>query len=494
MNFGLLRSLKSFVLLLFILIIVFVPSLQHAFAKVDRATLTNKLDQLLMEEPDLQGAIAGVSIRNASTGEILYDHFGDIRLRPASNLKILTAATALSVLGENYRFTTEVLTDGLVKKNMLEGNLYLKGKGDPTLLKADFDKMALEIKNKGIKKVNGNLIGDDTWYDDVRYSTDLAWSDEQTYYGAQVSALTAAPTVDYDSGSVLVEIAPGAEKGDQAEVKVTPNTDYVKIINQTLTVKEDGKRKIEIEREHAKNTITIKGTIPIKSKVEKEWIGVWEPTRYALTLFKQSLADQGIEVAGKMKTGKTPKDSLTLHSRQSIPLSELLVPFMKLSNNGHAETLVKEMGKVVNGEGSWEKGLEVMETELAKFGVDTETLALRDGSGISQANLVPANELSQLLYAVRNQTWFPSFLNSLPFAGEPDKMNGGTLRNRLKGPFMKGKVKAKTGTITSVSSLSGYVETKGGQTLIFSIMLNNLLEDSFGKRIEDHIITILVNQ
>jgi serine-type D-Ala-D-Ala carboxypeptidase/endopeptidase (penicillin-binding protein 4) len=477
--------------MMLILSAVFLPYKDHVSANLEITTLSQSLNQLMRGEPDLKGAIAGVSIRNASNGEILYDHLGEIRLRPASNLKLLTAAVALSVLGENYRFTTDVLTDGLVKKKTLEGNLYLKGKGDPTLLKADFEKIALEIKKTGIKKINGNLIGDDTWYDDVRYSTDLAWSDEQTYYGAQVSALTASPTTEYDSGSVLVEIEPGAGKGEAAEVKITPNTDYVKIINHTTTVPEDGKKEIVIEREHAKNTIIINGTIPIKSKNEKEWIGVWEPTSYALSLFKQALVEQGIQVTGKIKTGKTPTDSLLLHSHESIPLSELLVPFMKLSNNGHAETLVKEMGKVVKGEGSWEKGLDVMVTELAKFGLETDTLSLRDGSGISQANLVPANEISQLLYAVREQTWFPTFLNSLPFAGEPNKMIGGTLRNRLKDPSLKGKIKAKTGTITSVSSLSGYVETKSGQTLIFSIVLNNLLDDSFGKRIEDNIIRIL---
>lgn len=480
--------------MLFILCAVFLPNLHHAFARLENENLTQKLNQLLMEEPDLKGAIAGVSIRSAIKGEFLYDHLGDIRLRPASNMKLLTAAAALSVLGQDYRFITEVLTDGLVKKKTLEGNLYLKGKGDPTLLIADFENMALEIKKLGIKKINGNLIGDDKWYDDVRYSTDLSWSDEQAYYGAQVSALTASPTTDFDSGSVLVEIDPGTGKGDRADVKVTPDTDFVKIINRTETVPEDGKKEIVIERQHAKNTIIIKGTIPLKSKIEKEWIGVWEPTRYAMALFKQALTDHGIQITGKTKTGTTPDEAISLHTRQSIPLSELLVPFMKLSNNGHAETLVKEMGKVVKGEGSWEKGLAVLETELAKFGVDTDTLLLRDGSGISQANLIPANQISQLLFAVQNQTWFPTLLKSLPYAGEQDKMLGGTLRNRLKEPIFKGKVKAKTGTITSVSSLSGYVQTKSGQTLIFSIMLNNLLDDSFGKRIENKIITILVNQ
>ncbi|MDR7240125.1 D-alanyl-D-alanine carboxypeptidase/D-alanyl-D-alanine endopeptidase [Neobacillus drentensis] len=478
-------------------ILIFVTVLTASVPYIKATAMENmaqQINQLINNEPALKGAIAGISIRNASDGKIIYTHQGDVRLRPASNMKLLTAAAALTVLGEDHTFTTEIHTDGLLKKNTLHGNLYLVGKGDPTLLKSDFDKMAVAIQKRGINKIKGNLVGDDSWYDNVRYSLDLPWSDETTHYGAQISALTASPTRAYDAGSIKVLVQPGTRKGDKPTVRMTPKTNYLKIVNHAITVPEDGKKDITIEREHARNIITIDGTIPTKAKTEKEWIGVWDPTRYALSLMKQSLTEHGIQVNGKLKTGMVPDTARILSTHQSMPLSELLVPFMKLSNNVHAEILVKEMGRVVKGEGSWEKGLSVLNAELTKFGVNPKTLVLRDGSGVSHVDLIPANQLTQLLFAVQKEKWFQIYYHSLPVSGESERMVGGTLRNRMKDPSVRGKVYAKTGTISTVSSISGYVKSKGGQTLIFSILLNNLVDDSKGKMVEDQLITILANQ
>ncbi len=459
----------------------------------DREKWTERIERLLNEDPNLNGSIAGVSIRSAETGEIQYEHFANTRLRPASNLKLLTAAVALSVLGENYAFSTEILAKGKIKKGILQGNLYLKGKGDPTLLQKDFDQFALQLKDMGIKKIQGDVIGDDTWYDRLRYSVDLPWSDEQTYYGAPISALTLSPTNDYDTATVLLEVKPGRQLGKKAHVEFTPKAHPLKIVNQTKTVQENQETKVTFERDHTTNTVTIKGTISQSKKSVKEWIAVTNPTSYATEVFKQSLLDNGIKVKGKAMTGKTPQVANLLLSRKSMPLSQLLIPFMKLSNNGHAEVLVKEIGKNVYGTGSSEKGLQVIQTELGQFGIHSNQIVMRDGSGVSHMNLVTANQLSQFLVAVQKEPWFPVFYQSLPQAGSPEKMIGGTLRKRLKDKGLTGKVRAKTGSITSVSSLSGYVQTKNSGFVVFSILLNNLLDESQGKEIEDRIVRILAN-
>lgn len=478
-----------------IFLLPFIP-FSHTKEQIALATdvvnsLENRLNQFINNEQKLNGAIAGISIRSASTGKVIYEHFGDIRLKPASNMKLLTAATALSVLGKDYTFRTELLTDGVVVFTTLQGNLYLRGKGDPTLLKDDFDLLAKKIRQSGITTIQGNVIGEDSWYDHVRYSDGLTWSDESAYYGAQISALTASPDKDFDSGTVIIEVRPSEKIGRKATISVKPKTDYVKIINNAITVSKKGTKTIKIFREHGTNTIVVNGNIPIKASSVKEWVSVKEPTEYAVNLFEKSLKEHDIKLLGDVDVGITPTNATRLAVHESMTLAELMVPFMKLSNNGHAEVLVKEMGKVVKGEGSWDKGIEVMNAELPKFGVNPKTLVIKDGSGISHSDLIPANEISKLLYSVQTQDWFQTFANSLPIAGISDRMVGGTLRYRMKQAPLYGVLKAKTGTITNVSSLSGYIQTKQGNNLIFSIILNNMLDDANGKAIEDKICAII---
>jgi serine-type D-Ala-D-Ala carboxypeptidase/endopeptidase (penicillin-binding protein 4) len=481
----------SFIFFLFLICFFNGESMQAAN---DDGNLGQEIQRILEQSPGLAGALTGISIRSAETGEMIYERGSQTRLRPASNLKLLTAAAALETLGEDHTFQTELYIKGVQVGHVLQGNVYLKGKGDPTLLEKDFDELAASLKQRQVKFVHGDLIGDDSWYDDVRYSQDLVWGDEQEYYGAAVSALTASPNEDYDTGTIIVELAPGEKAGKRATVKLEPETDYVKVINKTKTVSADANNKIEIERSHGTQVITVTGTIPEDAGVTKEWVSVEDPTEYALSLFEKSMKKYGIKVLGKRKKGKTPVGAHMIATHQSMKLSQLLIPFMKLSNNSHAEVLVKEMGKEADGEGSWKDGLKVARNQLKSMGLDMQTIMMRDGSGISQVNMIPANEITKLLYAIQEKTWFPAYLNALPIAGNENRMVGGTLRKRMKGTLAAGNVRAKTGTISGTSSLSGYVTTKRGEKIIFSIILNNFVEEKGITAIQDKIAVMLAEQ
>lgn len=492
-----------FLALLFILAFMLIPFDQQKMEKpvtaskeimqtVSKIHDTNQFIELqdMLNDSRLQGATTTISIRNAVSGEIVYEQLGDTRVHPASVMKLLTGAAALEVLGQDYTFKTELYTDGEIRGNVLHGNLYLRGQGDPTLTKPDLRAFASELKTQGIRVINGNVYGDDTWYDDVRLSQDLNWSDELVYEGAQVSALTFSPNNDYDAGTVIVEVTPAKKSGQVGKVVMVPANSYLTIVNHTKMRAKGEKKSVTVERQHGSNTLVVSGTIPVGAKKIRSWASVWEPTNYTVSLFKQIIEEQGITFSEtpKVERGTVPKGAILLTSKQSMPLRELFIPFMKLSNNGHAEVLVKEMGRVIAGQGSWHKGLAVMEATLADMGVNTTTMLLRDGSGMSHKNLVTANEVTHLLYTIQSKSWYPAFLNSLPVAGNEERFIGGTLRNRMKGTEAVGNVRAKTGSLNGVTALSGYVETKSGEMLVFSIMVNNYLSDTVNEVLDEIVI------
>ncbi|GGA22507.1 D-alanyl-D-alanine carboxypeptidase/D-alanyl-D-alanine endopeptidase [Psychrobacillus lasiicapitis] len=466
------KILVSFVALLMISSSAFIPLEEdsNVEAATSYANLQNKLNNI-MADSRMKNATSSVTVRKASTGEVLYQYNGDKEITPASSLKLLTGAAALENLGENYRFSTIVLTDGKLKNGTLNGNLYVKGQGDPTLLKNHFDNFASSLAKQGIKRVSGNLVGDDTWYDNVRLSAGILAEDEPYYYAAPISALTLSPNGDFDAGSVIVEAKPGTN-GKATKVSMSPITSVLKIVNNSKTVPKGSKNTLKITRQVGTNKVIISGNSPIGTSGVKEWISVTNPTIYALDIFKRSLAEKGITFATSSKVieGKTPKNAKVLVSRKSMPLKELIIPFMKLSNNTHAEMLAKEMGKVKYGEGSWDAGLLVMHEYAASVGLDVTKWKFEDASGMSYSNKVSSSQLSQLLYVVRKEPWYNTYYKSLPIAGVSDRFVGGTLRNRLKSAPAKGNIQAKTGSLENIKSLSGYAKTKNGETLIFTVL------------------------
>ncbi|MCM3637537.1 D-alanyl-D-alanine carboxypeptidase/D-alanyl-D-alanine-endopeptidase [Sporosarcina luteola] len=446
------------------------PGQTHVQASSQYEKLEKNINAIIADASK-KSVVSSVTVRKASTGEIIYEANADGKVTPASTLKLLTSAAALETLGEEYRFTTDLLTDGSIAKGVLNGNLYLRGQGDPTLMKKDLDQFAATLAKQGVKTITGDLVGDDSWFDSVRLSPGIDKSDETFYYAAQISGLTLSPNSDYDAGTVIVNASP-TKKGYKAKVTMTPDTGIITVINKSNTVPKGNKNTLSIKRQHGTNTIIIAGNVPLGSAGKKEWVTVSNPTAYTMDVFKKSLSAKGIKFTKSSKVARrvVPQSATVITSRQSMPLRSLMRPFMKLSNNTHAEILAKTMGKQVYGEGSWNAGLRVMREFGQSVGLRSTEWNFEDASGMSHKNKVTSAQMTELLFAARQAPWYGSFVQGLPVSGMNDRFVGGTLKNRLTGSAVKGKVVAKTGSLNRVNSLAGYAETRDGETLIFSIL------------------------
>jgi D-alanyl-D-alanine carboxypeptidase/D-alanyl-D-alanine-endopeptidase (penicillin-binding protein 4) len=463
-----------------------------ALSQPGTASLQSEIDAILAD-PRLKGAQADVLVRDAEDGSVLYARDESNLLIPASNNKLYSSGAALEVLGTDYQFVTTAAADGKRKGSTIFGNLYLKGTGDPTAQAADYDKLAAEIAGKGIKKITGRLIADDTFFDSRQLGYNWGWDSNPYYYQPEISALTVAADSDFNISALIVETTPGSTPGQPANIRTIPETKYVTIQNETTTGPAGSADNIAVERELGVNTIVVSGSIAADSPAEKDISTVTDPTGYAASVFKDALKRHGVRVAGKAKRGTTPADASILAERKSAPLSELMTPLLKLSNNGIAEILVKSMGKKTGGAGSWGAGMDAELTALqAHLGINPDELQLVDGSGLSNVSFTSAKQITDLLLAAQRKPWFSMWYNALPIAGQPDPLVGGTLRSRMVGTKAAGNVHAKTGSLDNVSALSGYVKNADGKLLVFSVMENNFIHGS-AKPLEDAIAVTLAN-
>ncbi|MFG2088619.1 MULTISPECIES: D-alanyl-D-alanine carboxypeptidase/D-alanyl-D-alanine-endopeptidase [unclassified Spirillospora] len=439
--------------------------------------LPEDLDAVL-RDGRLQGAAVDVVVRDAETGEVLYDRNGNGQVTPASNNKLQTSAAAFGILGPGYRFRTTVSVKG--------GNLYLRGTGDTTMRAAEYDRLAAAVAARGITGIKGDLVADDTWFGAKRTPDDWDPADLQYAYAGQTSALTVSPNDDFDAGSIKVSLTPAAREGRPVRVGLTPDTDVVKIDNRAVTGPPGSSSTLAVNRGNGTNTIVVTGSHPAGAAPAGVLRTVEGPTLYAADVFRKALKAHGVQVSGATERGRTPPGAKTIATRTSMPLSRLATPFLKLSNNVMAETLVKAIGREVRGEGTWAAGLPAITAHLRRLGVDTSQVTMTDGSGLSRGNRTTAVQLSTLLRNVRKRPWFPAWYAALPIAGRPDPLAGGTLANRMRGTAADGNVHAKTGTLTGVTALSGYVKDPGGRTLIFSSVFNGY-SGGAPKDIEDKI-------
>ncbi len=451
-------------------------------------TSEQALDQLLAD-PALAGASVSLIVRDARSGSTLYQHNPRTRLVPASSLKLLTTAAAMDVLGPQYRFSTQLLSNGSQQGTRLMGNLYLQGLGDPTIQWADYQALAASLAGQGIRQIQGDLVFDDSWFDAERLGVDWAHDDEDKYYGAQISALTVSPNEDFDAGTLIVTAKAPVAVGQPLSVSLSPPTDYVQLSNLAVSGSGDS---YGLNRQHGSNLLRLSGALKPGTQ-SRQWVSVWEPTQLVANLFAQALAEQGISVQGRRVIGGvSPATASVLAVHESAPLQELIRPLLKLSNNSMAEALLKAMGRKQANAGTATAGVAAVADFLRRQGLDPAMLNQVDGSGLSRRNLVSAQSFTDLLLALGKQPWFNAWYDALPIAGNPDRLSGGSLRYRLRGTAAQNNLHAKTGSMGGVSSLTGYITDAGGQRLVFSMVTNNyVVEGSRIKALEDRVAVVL---
>ena len=431
-----------------------------------QARLSSRLSSILDDARSRKET--DVSVLDAETGAVVYARRATTAGLPASNAKVVTAAAALHELGPGYRFTTDVVRRGRVGDGVLHGSLYLVGHGDPTTRQSDYAALARQVRAAGITKVTGKVVADGSFFDSQRYNPGWSTSYSSEYYAAQTAALTVAPNADYDSGTVLVTVK-GGSRDRRPTVSTTPAaaSKYVELVNRATTT---GSTSLSLSRRAGGNSITVRGHV----RSGRSWSGlvtVDKPELYAAAVFRRELDRVDVTVAGGTTLGTTPASKRTRVARDtSMTLAQLLVPFLKLSNNLHAEALTKTMGAQDGRPGSWPAGLARTTAYLRDLGVPMKGVSLADGSGVSRRDRLTPLALTTLLVEVRDEPWWAAFEAGLPVAGVNSHLGGGTLRHRMNGTRAAGNAHAKTGSLTGVTALSGYVTGRDGRRYAFAML------------------------
>lgn len=444
--------------------------------------LQHSIDTLL-NDTSLIPCIIGVKIVSLHDGKVLYSKNNNLLYHPASNIKLLTTATALALLDSHFTFKTVVYADRAPEDGVLEGNLYIKGFGDPLFVTSDLDSLVIRIKEAGITTIEGNLIGDVTYFDDLYWGAGWMWDDEPEYYEAFITPLT------INSNCVTIKVTPGQRKGDTLQYALEPPFPYFTIYNQGKTSSDTIIPPLNVTRLKHENTITINGGLSPKDAEQTFILSIWKPERYFLELLKSKLIEHGMEFDGKLFLD-TVRGSFQV-AEMSHPLDSVLHQINKPSDNLAAENLLKALAaEKVGTPGTANNGLMLVKSYLSSLGIDTTMMVLGDGSGLSPYNLVSPDAIVSLLQKqYENKVTFKRFLESLPIAGVD-----GTLKNRMKNSKAFMNVRAKTGTLLGVSTLSGYVTTADSTLLAFSIMTNHYPKELRTLRdTQDKIMELLAN-
>lgn len=398
----------------------------------------------------------GILVQNQSSPKTLYSRSASKYFTPASTTKLMTTAAALQALTPNHRIRTSVIGNG-------NGVLQVVGRGDPSLKDKQLTVLAQQLKQKGVRRIN-KLIANDSYFTGEAVEPSWMWEDIQFYYGAPVNSLI------LNENAAVFRLYP-QRVGRRLLLKWDNPLDASgwKVVNQTVTAAKGTKGYIEIQRDLKGQILYLKGQLPQGSRPDVTAIAVFDPIQNFLKHFRQNLRKQGISVVGAYK-GTTKTSGRELAVVQSPPISELIKETNINSNNLYAEALLKALAskkRLERNQTTVNAGLEVMKSTLARIGVDPRTYKLVDGSGLSRKDLISPQALVQTLQGMAQSPYASVFRASLPVAGK-----NGTLKNRFRNIAPKGLVQAKTGTMTGVVTLAGYVNAPNYGPVVFSIMVN----------------------
>jgi D-alanyl-D-alanine carboxypeptidase/D-alanyl-D-alanine-endopeptidase (penicillin-binding protein 4) len=439
--------------------------------------------EAVLKSSDVTGGRVGIYVADVETGTELYARRAKAPLNPASNMKLITSAAALDRFGPQHTFTTRVLAED-VQDGVVKGSLYVRGEGEAFLLFEDFIDWAAELRQKGVTRVEGDIVVDDDAFDEAYLPPGFEQKDEDASYRSPIGA------VSVNFNAVTAVISPAEKAGEQPDVRLVPPNDHVEVVNRAST-RPGGRRRLMVASKATEDgtKLVIDGYTGTRASPQYVRKRIDNPPVFAGSVFKSALEMVGIEVAGTVETGDTPDSAETMVSHRSQPLSYVILAMNKWSNNFMAEQLLRVLGVQGDSASTWEAAKGSVEAFLVdKVGFEDGSFSIHNGSGLYSGNEVSARQFVDLLRYMAEHPNAPEFKASLTIAGVD-----GTLRNRLRGSGVKGRVRGKTGTLNEVSALSGYARTESGRLLAFSVLFDDTPRRGWLYRpVQDRIVEAIV--
>lgn len=435
------------------------------FNSVNAQIKSSAIDSLLSEDFFKSAQIA-IDVYDLTADEYLYRKNEKLLMRPASNLKLLTSTAALIFLGPDYKFNTSFYHTGNIIDSVCTGDLFVVGGGDPDFTLAELDSLVGLIWQSGIKKINGNLYGDVSLLDSLYWGKGWMWDDNPHLFSPYFS-----PMIINKSGVKIIS-GPG-EPGEKVNVTVEPKSDFYTLINEAYTIDFDtSKLKVTRDWINNKNDIIVSGEMYQYAEADTTELNLIHPEKYFLTLLTESLNRNGIEFCGLIDTLSLPAEAqLILAFERS--LSNILIEMNKESYNLSAEMVLRMLGYEKSGKPvNLNDALSCIDSLITLTGFDPDNYRIVDGSGLSFYNLISAEVILETLkYLYQSKLdYYRLILDSLPVAGV-----SGTLEDRMKDKPLCGNVRAKTGSISGISALSGYLNSVNKHDIAFSILIQNFV-------------------